>query len=405
MPPRSLSSDDTQLNRGLAVAVLGLLALAPAAGAASGGATYVPEPKVAKVACVKACAANGRIQAGAAVRITGQNLGSVTKVVFAGGSSKRDDEVAVPQAKSSRSVTVAVPADAHTGPVIATAGGVKSDPSAPIRILPLPAPAKSADLSPATGPRQDGAPALETATSTGRFFFGSQRPVIFTYRLSAPATVDVSVVRTTDGAVVHTWTGQPAGAGETRTVAWKGLDAAGALQPEARYVFRLTARDGAGATVSNAAEGDVTRDAFDLRHHIFPIRGRHNYGQAGARFGAGRSGHSHQGQDVMANCGTRLVAARSGKVVFSGYHSAAGNYIVIRGLKDSFDYVYMHMEAPSPFRTGDRVFTGQQIGTVGTTGSSSACHLHFEEWTAPGWYDGGKPIDPYADLQAWDAFS
>jgi murein DD-endopeptidase MepM/ murein hydrolase activator NlpD len=33
---------------------------------------------------------------------------------------------------------------------------------------------------------------------------------------------------------------------------------------------------------------------------------------------------------------------------------------------------------------------------------ASACHLHFELWTAPGWYSGGQPIDPLPSLQAWD---
>ena len=42
----------------------------------------------------------------------------------------------------------------------------------------------------------------------------------------------------------------------------------------------------------------------------------------GAGFGAGRTGHSHQGQDVFADCGTPMVAARAGKVVHKGYHSA-----------------------------------------------------------------------------------
>jgi murein DD-endopeptidase MepM/ murein hydrolase activator NlpD len=42
---------------------------------------------------------------------------------------------------------------------------------------------------------------------------------------------------------------------------------------------------------------------------------------------------------------------------------------------------------------------------VGDTGDASACHLHFEIWTAPGWYDGGHVIDPLASLQAWDSFS
>jgi murein DD-endopeptidase MepM/ murein hydrolase activator NlpD len=55
--------------------------------------------------------------------------------------------------------------------------------------------------------------------------------------------------------------------------------------------------------------------------------------------------------------------------------------------------------------TGDPVRTGQPIGIVGDTGNASACHLHFEIWTAPGWYEGGSPIDPYPYLKKWDAYS
>ena len=65
-----------------------------------------------------------------------------------------------------------------------------------------------------------------------------------------------------------------------------------------------------------------------------PCAARTTTARRGARFGAGRGGHSHQGQDVMAKCGTKLVAARGGIVKFSGYHSAAGNYVVIDGDDD-----------------------------------------------------------------------
>ena len=96
----------------------------------------------------------------------------------------------------------------------------------------------------------------------------------------------------------------------------------------------------------------------------------------------------------MAACGLPLVAARGGQVQYSGFEGAAGNYVVIDGKGTSYDMAYMHLAKPSPLQTGDTVRTGQPIGIVGDTGDATACHLHFEIWTAPGWYEGGSPIDP-----------
>jgi murein DD-endopeptidase MepM/ murein hydrolase activator NlpD len=44
---------------------------------------------------------------------------------------------------------------------------------------------------------------------------------------------------------------------------------------------------------------------------VFPVRGHTDWGEAGARFGAGRGGHVHEGQDVFAPAGTPLVSVRS----------------------------------------------------------------------------------------------
>jgi murein DD-endopeptidase MepM/ murein hydrolase activator NlpD len=146
-------------------------------------------------------------------------------------------------------------------------------------------------------------------------------------------------------------------------------------------------------------------DSFRLLDHKFPVRGRHDFGGSQSVFGAGRGDHAHQGQDVMSPCGTPLVAARGGVVRFKAFQSRAGNYVVIDGDGTDSDYVYMHLQQPALVERGDRVMTGQRIGNVGDTGRASGCHLHFELWGGPGWYEGGRPFDPLPLLRAWDAQS
>ncbi len=129
------------------------------------------------------------------------------------------------------------------------------------------------------------------------------------------------------------------------------------------------------------------------------MRGKHTYGDG---LGAGRG---HQGQDVFAKCGNPLQAARGGKVQTNAYHSAAGYYVVIDGKRTRKDYVYMHMKRGGRPKEGERVKTGESIGKVGETGNASGCHLHFELWSAPGWYEGGDPLDATKYLKRWDKYS
>jgi murein DD-endopeptidase MepM/ murein hydrolase activator NlpD len=382
------------------------LAIPAAAGAASGGTQWVATPQVKKVKCMKECASKRRPAPYSMLRISGSSLSGVTHVVFEGVPGKGDDAKVAVKPASDRAVRVRVPQQARTGPLRLWAGpNVRSRPTHAISIMPPEPPEPSAELNPSSGPRDPNGPQVETGTTQGKFFLGEKGGIGFAYRVidNAPVTVEISVVRASDGQVVQTWAPATVEPGNEQTLTWDGV-AGGELQPEGRYAFRLRARGGGGEAHS-AQAADVQRDAFDLYHHVFPVRGRHDYGGPGAGFGSGRAGHSHQGHDVFARCGTRMVAARGGIVKFKQYHSAAGHYLVIDGDNTSIDYAYMHLVSASPFRAGDHVDTGQTIGQVGESGNARGCHLHFEMWSAPGWYDGGRPFDPLPHLQAWDSWS
>lgn len=140
------------------------------------------------------------------------------------------------------------------------------------------------------------------------------------------------------------------------------------------------------------------------RKGVFPVRGDYSFGGAGARFGAGRGDHVHQGQDIVAAMGTPLVSPVAGSVYWRKVQAGgAGHYLIIRDAA-GVDYVFMHLVADSELvEKGDAVRAGQPIAQVGSTGSSSGPHLHFEIWP-DGWYaPGSEPIDPLPQLRAWAA--
>ena len=138
---------------------------------------------------------------------------------------------------------------------------------------------------------------------------------------------------------------------------------------------------------------------------VFPVQGPFSFGGDDARFGAGRTGHIHQGQDVVAGSGTPLVAPVAGTVTWKANQpGGAGIYLVVRGAGtgDVRDYVFMHIKRGTVLvRAGDAVSQGQQLAQVGATGDASGPHLHFEIWIG-GWFArGGAPIDPLPQLQRW----
>lgn len=134
---------------------------------------------------------------------------------------------------------------------------------------------------------------------------------------------------------------------------------------------------------------------------VFPIRGKHDLGQSATNnFGGARN---HKGQDMFARCGTPLVVAEGGTVRVAKNEGAAGNHAVITGATTGRDYVYMHMRDAAKVQAGGQVAAGQPLGLVGESGNANGCHLHFELWSAPGWYAGGAATDPLDDVKAWDS--
>ena len=263
--------------------------------------------------------------------------------------------------------------------------------------------------APASAPSA-GALTVVAAQTTPRksFYFGYRYPRLsYTIGSTQPEN-DLQIdVLDSAGAVVKTFYRENVAPGVESKIRWDGTTNEGRPARNGRYSFRISQQSTtAPPPAARKATSSTTLSlAFAFYGYAFPILGDHEYGMSAGRFGAARSGHTHQGQDVMAACGLPLVAARGGRVQMSTWDDAAGNYLVIDGRGTGNDFMYAHLAEPSPLRAGEVVRTGQPIGIVGDTGDAQGCHLHFEIWGAPGWYEGGSPFDPLPYLQKWDAYS
>lgn len=357
--------------------------VAPAYAGEDGGGAVAPEaPRVDAVSCLPSaagsCPRTGKLRRGRAFVVRGRALANAERIVFAGVRGRADDVSVAPEKLTARYATGTVPAEARSGRVIVQDSQGYSAAAARRVVVTGAARPDPVDLAPGS-----------------RFFYDGRRKPAFSFEVDTPVTAQVELVSEESGAVVRSWE-VAAAPGQPRSVSWDGVGAAGVGEPGS-YRFRLAGR------ATGAATGAPAGEAFFFGDHLFPIRGRHNLGYTSTNnFGGGRG---HKGQDMFAECGTRIAAARGGRVQFAGYHAAAGYYAVVDGAGTGMDYVYMHMLKPPVVKTGQRIFTGQKIGEIGETGRATGCQLHFELWSAPGWYEGGKAFDPLPSLKLWDSYS
>ncbi len=84
----------------------------------------------------------------------------------------------------------------------------------------------------------------------------------------------------------------------------------------------------------------------------------------------------HNGVDIAAAEGTNVKASMYGTVSETGYNAEKGYFVIIE--RDNIQTVYSSLTQDILVKKGDEVIRGQNIGTVGNTGTSTGAHLHFE---------------------------
>jgi len=151
----------------------------------------------------------------------------------------------------------------------------------------------------------------------------------------------------------------------------------------------LVAGYGAGLVTEAPAEPKV----------FHPVVGPVDYGDALASFGNER-GRPHEGQDIFAPAGTKLVSPLETTVLETGADGGRGNWAALYDASADRTFVYFHMLEPASVEAGQKLTPGDPVGVVGCTGSCYGDHLHFEIRDGRDPY--GTATDPLPELMRWE---
>ncbi|WP_372969089.1 M23 family metallopeptidase [Microbacterium sp.] len=185
-----------------------------------------------------------------------------------------------------------------------------------------------------------------------------------------------------------------------------------AAAPLSRGTFTATTPDEiekkkaeeAAAARAKAAASSTTATAssnFDMGSYalVSPGSGEVRYPLPQGSYNVSRTvGGAHQGADMLAPAGTPIYAAAAGVVRASaenigGYGVCVMLDSVVGGQRVQTTYGHMTYGSRQ-VEAGETVAAGQLIGFVGSTGRSTANHLHFEVWV------NGGLMEPIAWLGA-----
>ncbi|MFJ4222606.1 M23 family metallopeptidase [Microbacterium sp. NPDC089695] len=179
--------------------------------------------------------------------------------------------------------------------------------------------------------------------------------------------------------------------------------------PLARGTFTATTPDEiekkkaeeAAAARAAAAASTASAGSFDIGNYalVSPGSGEVRYPLPQGSYNVSRTvGGAHNGADMLAPQGTPIYAAAAGVVRQSaesigGYGVAVMLDSVVGGQRVQTTYGHMTYGSRQ-VQAGETVAAGQLIGFVGSTGRSTANHLHFEVWV------NGGLVEPIAWLAA-----
>lgn len=106
-------------------------------------------------------------------------------------------------------------------------------------------------------------------------------------------------------------------------------------------------------------------------------------------FGERRGSQRHPGMDIDGDTGDRVVAAAAGRVVHAGPsppgYAGYGTVVILD--HGHLTTIYAHLSEVT-VEAGEQVAPAQPVGAIGTTGSVTGSHLHFELRR------GGAAVDP-----------
>lgn len=378
-----------------AAALLGGGSWVLAAQASADGGLTVPGPaKIDDVICLSGCLKLRETTPGGSVQVTGSGMDKVAALSFKGTEGRIRQK---PSRRSADRLVVPVPSGVRSGRVRALGvGGAKSAPSPKVLAI-----GSKRDLGEPGGELR----IVDASVSPRKSYqYGRKKPTLDFVVAGGNETNDLRFdIVSADRTVVSSIYRRSVPANSVESVTWNGRATDRKPARNGRYRFVVRSADGTRAELAprllRSSDGNPLR--LSVYGHKFPVRGPHQYWDG---IGAGRG---HQGLDIGAECGTKIVAARGGRVYWNDYQaSGAGYYVVINVAgTGGKSHAYMHLTKRSPLKKGQFVYTGQKIGTVGLTGRTTGCHLHFELWSKPGWYQGGTFLDPTRPVKYWDSYS